>query len=120
MFNGTEIETTGGHYIVRNDYYLGSDGKIFRTQLSVRNVTYADSGNYSCRILNLSGKPKKIDNIVLEVKAEGRKLLIDLEGITTHGRPIRVNLSPATFPASLATATLLVQLVIILRGNDWL
>ena len=75
MFNGTEIESTGDHYLVRNDYYLGLVGKLFRTQLSVRNVTYSDSGKYSCRILNLSGTTRRIDYIVLEVKAEGGKLL---------------------------------------------
>lgn len=74
MFNGTEIETGGGHYFVRNDYYLVSGAK-FSTQLSIRNVMYADMGNYSCRIVTLSGRVTNHDHIVLEVKAEGRKPL---------------------------------------------
>lgn len=74
MFNGTEIKSGGGHYSVTTYYYLVSGAK-FSTQLSIHNVMYADRGNYSCRIVTLTGRMTNHDNVVLEVKAEGRKPL---------------------------------------------
>lgn len=36
---------------------------------------YVDRGNYGCRIVILFGRVINRDNIVFEVKVEGRKLL---------------------------------------------
>lgn len=77
VFNETEIKNTSDHYLVRNHYDVGPDDTLkASTQLTVRNVRYADSGNYGCRIIvNLSGRTTNRDSLTLEVKAEGRKLL---------------------------------------------
>lgn len=72
VFNGTEVKNTSDHYLVRNRHDKGS--RRASTELSVRNVRYADSGTYGCLIIvTLSGRTTNRDYITLEVKAEGRK-----------------------------------------------
>jgi len=77
VYNETEIKNNSDRYLVRNHFDFEPDGTPkASTQLSVRNVRYADSGNYGCRIVvNLSGRTTNRDSLTLEVKAEGRKLL---------------------------------------------
>lgn len=77
-FNGTEVKNSSDHYLIINHFYTTGQGNRpikVRTQLSVLNLGYADSGNYNCRIVNLGRKIDESDTITLEVKAEGRKPL---------------------------------------------
>ena len=71
-FNGTRLFNSSDH-IITNDFFaeeVGSTPKV-RTQLSVLNVTFEDSGNYSC-VVDSDRVTNKKDTITLEVKAKGK------------------------------------------------
>ena len=76
-FNGTEIKNSSDHYLINNHFYTrqGNRPVKVRTQLSVLNLGFADSGNYNCRIVTLGRDIDESDTITLDVKAEGRKPL---------------------------------------------
>ena len=71
-FNGKEINKSSGHYNITNDFYtieVGSTPKV-RTQLTILDVRYTDSGYYTC-IVNSDRVGGLNDTIILEVKAKG-------------------------------------------------
>ncbi len=72
-FNGTKLHNSSNQYVITNHFTIerGSTPTV-HTQLSVLNVRYADSGNYSC-IVNTDRVTDKGDTITLEVKAKGKK-----------------------------------------------
>ena len=72
-FNGTKHFKNSSDYLITNDFFaeeVGSTPKV-RTQLSVLNVTFEDSGNYSC-VVHSDRVTDKKDTITLEVKAKGK------------------------------------------------
>ena len=72
-FNGTMLFENSSDYVITNDFFAIEDGSTskVRTQLSVLDVTFEDSGNYSCFVISDRVTNKK-DTITLEVKAKGK------------------------------------------------
>ena len=70
-FNGTMLSNSSD-YVITNDFFSIKDGSTpkVRTQLSVLNVSFADSGYYSC-IVDSDHVSNEEDTITLEVKAKG-------------------------------------------------
>lgn len=71
-FKGETLLNSSKHYTV-NDFYTheaGSTPKV-RTELTLLNLSYEDSGNYSCVVKY--GRGIKSDTVILEVVPRGMK-----------------------------------------------
>ena len=75
LFNGKKVNKSDNHYHIDNDFYalkIGSIPKV-RTQLSVFNVRYEDSGNYTCKVTSDVIENDERDTVMLEVISRGMK-----------------------------------------------